>query len=436
MMRTNRQSGPLSALGVVALLGVLGCGNVLEVELPGRVTGEALDNAQNAGVLTNGVVLSFECAWTNYVTATNALSDQLINASNQGVSSAWYTRNIIDNDPALLNNCDPAIGLFPYATLQIARTGADRAYGLIDAFNDALVPNKGVLKATVKAYGAYATLALGEGFCSAVLTPGTVQPPSAALAKAEATFTEAMALATAVNNTDLLNMARVGRARARLDQGNFAGARADAELVPATYVRNATRGAADKHRWNLVFEFQNNLSVSAARHGSVAPNFRGLTFGGVADNRTGVSATQSGAGNDGVTPFFAHNRALARDAALPIASGKEAQLIVAEAAARSGDLATARTIINARHTAAGLPAFDAAGRATQNDVIAQILQERSRELFLEVGARYNDMLRFRNTAFKIPFRGEPGSIHPDGKDHRGLLYGPTTCIPLPLAEQP
>ena len=76
-----------------------------------------------------------------------------------------------------------------------------------------------------------------------------------------------------------------------------------------------------------------------------------------------------------------------------------------------------------------------AGTATQNQVIAQVIEERSRELFLEVGARYNDMLRFRSTPFRIPFRGEAGSIHPNGVDHRGLQYGPTTCIPLPLAEK-
>jgi hypothetical protein len=436
MKRTNLQTGPLAALGCAALLGLAACQNALEVELPGRVTADDLNSAQNASALANGVVLDFECGWTNYVTASNALSDQTINASNQGVSSAWYTRNILNNDPALLGSCEPATGLYPYAPLQIARTGAARAFTLIDGFSDALVPTKAVLKTTVKVYGAYATLALGEGFCEAVLTPGNVQPPAAALANAEAQFTEAITLATAANNTDLLNMARVGRARARLDQGNFAGARSDAEAVPATYVKLATRGSGEKQRWNLLFEFQNNTAVNAARHGSIAPNFRAMTFGGVPDPRPGVAATQSGFGNDGVTPFFAHTRATARDAGVVIASGREAQMIVAEAAARSGDLATARTIITARHALAGLPAYDPAGTATQNEVITQVIDERSRELFLEAGHRLNDMLRFRSTSFRIPFRGEPGSVHPTGKDHRGLDYGATTCIPLPLAEKP
>lgn len=429
--RTIRKAAVAAAL----VLSALACKDVLDVELPGKVTEDALNNPVNAAVLTNGVVLDFECAWSNYVTAANALSDQMINASAQGVSQAWYTRNILDADPALLSNCEPAIGLFPYATLQIARTGADRAVTLLDGFSDAVVTNKSLLKATVRAYGAWATLALGEGFCEAVLTPGQVQPARAAITAAEAAFTDAIALATTANNTDLLNMARVGRARARLGLDRFADARADAALVPATYVKNATRGAAERQRWNLVFEMQNNVGAAANRHGSVAPNYRGLTWQGVADPRVAVSAAANGNGNDGVTPFFSHTKGLSRSDPMPIATGKEAQLIIAEAAARSGDLATARQVINARHTAAGIPGYDLTNTATQNEVIAQVIEERRRELFLEGGSRYSDMLRFRTTSFRIPFRGEAGSIHPAGVDHRGLTYGATTCIPLPLAEK-
>jgi len=287
----------------------------------------------------------------------------------------------------------------------------------------------------VKAYGAYATLALGEGFCEAVLTPKQVQPASAALQAAEAQFSDAITLATAINNADLLNMARVGRARARLDRGDFAGARSDAAAVPAGYVKLATRGAGERQRWNLVFELQNNIGTAVSRHGSVADNFRRVTWQGVADPRVSVSATNTGFGNDGITPFYSHNKGLSRGDGMPIASYKESQLIVAEAAARTNDLTTARQIINARHTAAGIPGYDPNNTATQNEVIAQVIEERSREMFLEEGHRLNDMLRFRATPFKIPFRGEAGSIHPNGVDHRGLVYGPTTCIPLPLAEK-
>ncbi len=88
-----------------------------------------------------------------------------------------------------------------------------------------------------------------------------------------------------------------------------------------------------------------------------------------------------------------------------------------------------------RVTPAGIPGYDLTNTDTQAQVTAQVIEERSRELFLEGGHRFNDMLRFRTTPFKIPFRGEAGSIHPTGFDQANRAYGVTTCIPLPAAEQ-
>lgn len=432
-MRTKIPTQLIAALLCASMLSQTACKGILDVSLPGKVTSDALNNPLQAQVLANGVVLDFECAWSNYVTATNALSDQLVNGSQQGVNSEWYLRNVLADDVALLTNCDGATGLFPYATLQIARADANTMYSTIDGFPDAVVTNKAALKAMIRTYGAYTLIPLGEGFCSMALAPKQVQTPAATLQAAETALTDALAQATAVNDASLKGMALVGRARARLDLGNFAGAIADASLVPVGFVKQATRGASERQRWNLQFEFQNNSGNVVNRNGSVAPNFRAVTWQGVADPR--ITVTANGNSQDGVTPFFQHTKGTARTDGVPIASYKEARLIIAEASARNGDLTTARTIINALHTAAGIPGYDLTNTDTQAQVIAQVIEERSRELFLEGGHRYNDMLRFRTTPFKIPFRGEAGSIHPTGFDQANRAYGVTTCIPLPVAEQ-
>jgi hypothetical protein len=423
----------LAGLGCALVTTVAACDNPLEVKLPGVVTEGDLTNPLNATSLANGVVLDFECGWSNYVVAANALSDQLINANTVALIQPWYLRQILPESHAngLTGTCDTFQGYFPYVPLQVTRRGAERAAELIGGFTDAAVPNKAALLATVKVYGAYAALALGEGFCEAVITPGSVVPSREMLQRAEQEFT---AVITANPAADLRNMALVGRARVRLDLGNFAGAIADATAVPRGYSRVATRGAGERHRWNLVFEFQNNLDNTAFVYGSVAPRFRNLTFNGVPDPRLGVGA-QRGTGNDLTTPFFPHNKATSRATPLPIATFVEARLVRAEAAARSGDLSTARLLINEMHTEAGLPPYDPGNTATAAQVLGQVIDERSRELFMQGGHRLNDMLRFRNTEHKIPFRGEPGSDHPTGRDHRQLDYGPTTCIPLPLAER-
>jgi len=421
----------VAAVSMAALCTTTACSNLLEVTLPGIVTTDDMQNPRNAQALVNGVVLDFECAWSNYVVATNALSDQMINSNQVALILPWYIRQVLPEFVGLVGTCDGNQGYFPYVPMQTARTGAERAAEIISGFSETAVPTKASMLATVGVYGAYATLALGEGFCEAVITPGTIVPPRAMIQRAEERFSQVLA---SNPSADIRNMALVGRARARLDLGDFAGAMTDAGAVPRGFSRPVTRGAGERHRWNLQYEFQNNRENKALAYGTVAPRFRTLSFEGVPDPRLGVGAAE-GFGNDNTTPFFPHNKATSRSTPMPLASFAEARLTRAEAAARSGNLAMARQLINEMHTEAGLPPFDPSGSATASQVLTQVIDERSRELFLQGGHRLNDMLRFRGTPQQIPFRGEPGSDHPNGRDHRQLDYGTTTCIPLPLAER-
>lgn len=110
--------------------------------------------------------------------------------------------------------------------------------------------------------------------------------------------------------------------------------------------------------------------------------------------------------------------------------------MVAEVSARTGDLATARTLINAMHTAVGIPGYDLANSDTQDQVLTQVIEERRREMFVEGAYRFNDHLRLMGTPQAVPFKGTPGSVlHPSGIDDTGLPYGSTTCFPLPLVER-
>jgi hypothetical protein len=264
------------------------------------------------------------------------------------------------------------------------------------------------------------------------LDGGPLMTPKQVLELAETRFTEAIALATAANSQDILNMALEGRARVRLDLGNFAGALADAKLIPATYVKNATRDDSDTRRYDALCE---HVACATNRHATVAPNYRQVTWAGVPDPRVAVSTRNQLAFDNAQIHYFPTNKHTSRAFPVAIASFKEARLIVAEASARTNDLATARQLINAMHTAAGIPGYDLGNTATQNEVIAQVIEERRREMFTEGGHRLNDHLRFRGTPFAIPFKGEPGSIHPNGQDATGLPYGDTKCFPLPTVER-
>jgi hypothetical protein len=112
-------------------------------------------------------------------------------------------------------------------------------------------------------------------------------------------------------------------------------------------------------------------------------------------------------------------------APMRVASYAEAQLIVAENAAATGDINGAVTAINnARARTTGVPAYVAPAGATATDIRTQIIEERRRELFVE-GHRLGDMRRYG-----IAFTPVAGTAY-----QYGGVYGAETCFPLPDVER-
>lgn len=431
----NRQSHRRVVLPVLLLcvaLPACDLDELLEARQPGAVPEEALNDPTLAETLTASVIADFECAWNNYVAGSALISDQFIQASGNLNQRNWGTRRVTADDASYAQgSCTQPYGI--YGTLHTARFQAEDIFARLSGFPDAQVPDRTRQLATVRVYGAYAVVALGEGFCEMAMDLGPLMTPDEVLALAEERFTEGLALAEQVGDADLSNFALVGRARVRLDLENFAGALADASRVPSDYLKNATRDETADRRYNALCD--NLTCASFGRHASIAPDYRAVEWQGVPDPRVNVTTTNGLSFDNATVHWYPADKATSRTSPVPIASGKEAQLIIAEAAVRTGDLATARTIINERHAAAGIPGYDVAGTDTQSEVIAQIIEERRRELFLEGGHRLNDHLRFRGTEWEVPFKGEPGSIHPNNVDHTGVPYGSTTCFELPTVER-
>src|SRR5207245_1955224 len=84
-------------------------------------------------------------------------------------------------------------------------------------------------------YAALSNRILAENFCEAVIDGGPRQPVTVYLARADSEATEALAAATAAGDAATRDAARTVRASVRLYQGNFAGAAADAALVPTSF---------------------------------------------------------------------------------------------------------------------------------------------------------------------------------------------------------
>lgn len=385
------------------------CERVLDVSLPGNVAASALDSPSLAPTLVDGAQADFECAFSQYVETTATWSNEVLNSSGGAEVVGWSAR--FTRPEAGTGQCPTSTsnrGSFNvYMPLQIARGQSEIALLKLTAFTDAQVSGRALLLARAAFYSGYSHMLLSEGYCQIAVDAGPLLTPAAGLAIAEAKFTAAIASATTANNTAILNAARLGRARVRIALGNKAGAAADARLVPVNFAFNATFAATPVRRRNTVME-----DINLKFHLTVAPAYRGLSFGGVPDPRV-VSTNANRVGIDAVTPVWTQGKYSAPESAMPLATWDEAQLIIAEA--EGGQSAV--DAINRIHAKFNLPAY--AG-GTDAQILAQIIEERRRSLWLD-GHQINDKLRFN-----IPFA--------TGVDQKGVRYNTETCIPLPLSE--
>lgn len=396
------------ALAVLVFTSAAACDSLLDVERPTRIEAESLNEPGQSQFLVNSAIADFECAFANYTLATGLFTDELLIATAFVAPTNWDLRRITpDNGLLGTNGCNGGDWFGVWQPLQTARWQASEAFRKIDGFPDAEVSNKTSLLATAAAYEGYSLTLLGEGFCSATVDVGPVLAPSEVLQMAEDRFTTAIDLAAQANNSEILNMARVGRARVRLNLGNDSEAAADAQQVTEDFVKNATYSAAADRRENTVFVLNvRNIQVT------VDPSFRNLEVQGEPDVRVPVT-DQGRLGQDGFTSLWFQGLYPTVDSPIPIATWDEAQLIIAEA--EGGQDAV--DAINRLRLKEDLPTFSS---SDSDEIQQQVIEERRRELYLQ-SHRLNDMLRF-----DIPFA--------TGENHKGQPYGNATCLPLPDAE--
>lgn len=384
------------------------CSDPLHVEFPGRIPTEQLVDPTLAPVLVNSVLGDFECAYSNYTGGSAVHSDEYETANSNVPLSQWGERTItaVDDD-YVIGTCEGNFGM--NRTLNTARYQSETVADLLEGWTDTEVPNRASLRAQVRAYGAYSYLLMGEGFCSVSFDGGPEQPKEAALAIAETQFVEAITLAQAGNNTDILNMARVGQARVKMDLKKWAEAATAAQSVTAGYNRNVTRAADNTRRYNKLFRLAQEVAAFV-----ISTPYRTMN-----DPRVLVADAGRGAFNSAVR-LWVTTKYTSNASPIRLSSYKEAQLILAEAQAQQDQLVAALTTMNTARAAVGLGPL--AG-TTKAEVVAHVISERQRELSFEGGHRLNDLLRY-NIPWKI-----------GANEFTGRPYGQTTCWPYPLKEQ-
>lgn len=402
------------AVLLAAALPMMGCDtdDLLTAETGILVDAGSLENPSAAALLLNGALSDFDCALGAHIVASGILADELADAQLGAAGWPLDRRDLTPGDAYGLNGCANNQTPGAYNGLAIARWSTDNILKKLQEWSDAEVPNRTSMIATAATMNGFTYIYLATDFCSAAVDLGPELQPAQLLAIAEQRFTTAIEAATASNQTALLNLARLGRARARLYLGNKAGAAADAKLIPENFVYNATASDINNRRANRIYAV-NGQSLFY----TIEPSARALTLAnGQPDPRVKINSTGARAA-DG-TIAFTQTKYPSLNANMPIGRWAEAQLIIAEA--EGG--ASAVTAINAVRAKSGVPPLTAAEIANMQNTI---IEERRRELFLE-GFRLYDMARFN-----VPLTPAPGSAFPI----KGGTYGTTRCMPLPDVER-
>lgn len=394
----------------------------LEQSNPGQLSAATIYVPSNAQLLVNGAIADFECAFSRYVVGSGLFADELSNAIGS-VSNYNYDRRTVQTvetygTATCGSNQQPPI----YTTLSVARASADTVAAKLRGWTDAQMPsgvNRTKLIGQAAAYAGYSLVLMGESMCSAAINLGPELTPAAIFAEARTRFDSAVVAATAASDAATANFARLGRARALMDLKQPAAAATDATAIPAGFTFNISTDGVNVRRQNFSF-----LSINQNIWSTVDASFRGLTIGGSPDPRVAVTNTGR-AGTAQGSQIWTPDKYPAITTIMPITRWAEAQYIIAEARVASGDLAGAAAAINAvRATRTGLPTYSATGQSA-TDVLAQVIEDRRRELFLE-GHRLGDIRRL-----SLPFLPAAGEAYPGG----GGVYGTQTCFPLPDAER-
>lgn len=309
--------------------------------------------------------------------------------------------------------------------------------------------------AEVQALAAFSYVLLAEDYCNGVptskvnddgtFTYGAPQTGTQLLTQAVAKFDSAIALATATNGANALNLARIGKGRALLDLNQPAQAAAAVASVPSTFNYSIQHSENTGRQNNAIFAF-NYLEGRFAVGDREGDN--GLPFVSLNDPRMPI--IDAGPGFDGETELFLTTKYSERKSPTPLALGIEARLIEAEAALRNNDVTTFLAKLN--DARANAPTYTPDGvpnsplLASPDPIAASavpstatgrqnlLFQERAVNLFL-TSHRLGDMRRLiwqynRSADAVFPV----GPYEPTNSSKAGADFASDVNLPIPQEE--
>ncbi len=338
--------------------------------------------------------------------------------------SGWFTEeaNVSDTFPTRnefgfrqITDLNGSLNTDVWAPISLAAASAKTVLDL-----DLPNPTSNINLARAATFRGFATLMIGTDFCTGALSSGPELTTAQLLDSAIVFFTKGVDIGKANATADgiaLANASLVGRARAKLQKGDKAGAAADAAQVPAgfNFDLRMTDDLANRGRLsNRVYQFTfDRPSIS------VAPFYRvndpRVTYKGPGVTKlTGQDAVPGG--------FYEQTKFPGYASPVRLASKLEADYIAAEA----GTTAAQLVLIDARRVSAGQAPY--AGAVDAASVLKELMVQKAFDFYLE-GKRLADFRRIPAAMSGITPAGgvyfKPGYAN----------VGNQTCYPLPDVER-
>jgi hypothetical protein len=390
---------------VVALAGALtavACKGFLEVSNPGPIADASLFTPDAVPSLVTGISSDFSNVLDEITRISSITGDESAHGGSYGQEGLWV-RGIIR--PEDVNGLWSGLHQVRFE----AESGVERMKAMTGFSYD-----KSALAARANMFAGIANRTLGEMACEAVFDNGPAQANTVHFSRAEAHFSEAIRIAQAATGaTDILNASYAGRAAVRAAQGNWTAAVADAALVPASFVYNASYSInSGRENNSLVQEtyVRREFSIFGTQWAQVFKDPR-VPWDTI---KTSTGAIQKG--QDGITNFFRQAKYKDLGADIPIAKGTEMLMLRAENALRNADIPGAFTLINQQRTVYAMAAL-----AVPTDIAVAwttLEKERGAVLWLE-GRRLWDLRRWNAAT---------------GPSRNGFLDTRDKCIPISLNE--
>jgi hypothetical protein len=398
---------------------------LLNVDSPSRIPAEVLESPGNAELMVNSAIADFECAAGAYFVVSGLVGEELKDGLQTADRYPYDQRSLTPADRRYQAFDCQSIGT--YLPLQTARASTDRVQRYLEQWSDAEVApfnrNSGI--AVMALLGGYSRIYLGEGFCSMAIstvfgseiTYGGEISRDSVFEQAVTKFTQAIAAATAPADSLRRRAALLGRARARLNLGDFAGAKADASLIPPGFAFNGTASTTNSRRENRMWA-QNNPNTDATLVDTLYVNRNDPRIVVLPPPPSGPTTVTG-------VPRYRQTKFANASALIPIARYEEAQLILAEAELQVGTAAQALIHLNNVRSRGNQGPLVSVDPAT---IRAAVIEERRREFFLE-GHHLGDIVRY-NIQLQPP-AGTP--YH--GSGTYGTRNGTSACMPLPNNER-